>query len=136
MHVEGEGHGRCPMDVLLRTLMGPWTTYILWVLKTEGTLRFGALKSRMPDISAKVLTERLRHLEAAGLISRAYKPSIPPAVSYALTPRGHELSAALEGINAVALKWRAEDQASPGKAADASTATPQPFAAIPTPPDP
>lgn len=99
------------MDTLLRTLMGPWTTYIIWVLKTEGTLRFGALKARMPDISAKVLTERLRHLETAGLISRTYKPSIPPAVSYALTPRGNELSEALGGINAVALKWQAEDAA-------------------------
>jgi DNA-binding HxlR family transcriptional regulator len=113
-----DGLAKCPMDSLLRQLMGPWTTYIIWVLETEGTLRFGELKARMPAISSKVLTERLRQLEGAGLISRTYKPSIPPAVSYALTARGHELREALKAINAVALKWQAED------AAKAETATP------------
>ena len=100
--------GKCPMDALLRLLMGPWTTYIVWVLETEGVLRFGELKARMPGISSKVLTERLRHLESAGIISRTYKPTIPPSVSYALTARGHELKEALRAINAVALKWRRE----------------------------
>ena len=57
----------CPMDSLLRTLMGPWTTYILWILRSEGPTRFGELKRKVPGISAKVLTERLRMLEAAGL---------------------------------------------------------------------
>ena len=96
------------LDALLRLLMGPWTTYIIWVLETEGTLRFGELKARMPGISSKVLTERLRLLESAGIISRTYKPTIPPSVSYALTARGHELKDALSAINAVALKWQAE----------------------------
>ena len=32
----------CPMDSLLRLLMGPWTTYILWVLSNDGPTRFGA----------------------------------------------------------------------------------------------
>jgi DNA-binding HxlR family transcriptional regulator len=110
-HFTGDGMGKCPMDALLRSIMGPWTTYIIWVLETEGTLRFGELKARMPGISSKVLTERLRHLEATGLISRTYKPTVPPAVSYALTPRGHELRGALSAINEVALKWQAEDAA-------------------------
>jgi DNA-binding HxlR family transcriptional regulator len=107
-HAGGACVGKCPMDALLRLLMGPWTTYIVWVLETEGVLRFGELKSRMTGISSKVLTERLRHLEGAGIISRTYKPSIPPSVSYALTARGHELKDALGAINAVALKWQRE----------------------------
>jgi DNA-binding HxlR family transcriptional regulator len=107
-HAAGDCRGKCPMDALLRLLMGPWTTYIIWVLETEGTLRFGELKARMPGISSKVLTERLRLLENAGIISRTYKPTIPPAVSYALTARGHELKEALGAINAVALKWQSE----------------------------
>ena len=99
------------MDAVLRLLMGPWTTYIIWLLETQGSLRFGELKARVPGISSKVLTERLRHLEAAGLVSRDYKPSIPPAVSYALTDRGHELKDVLSGINDLALRWRRADQA-------------------------
>ena len=52
-------HTQCPMDALLRLLMGPWTTYILWVLRTTNEpVRFGELKRRVPGISAKVLTER------------------------------------------------------------------------------
>ena len=57
----------CPMDFILRMLMGPWTTYILYNLKTHGPQRFGELKRRVVGISAKMLTERLRTLEGAGL---------------------------------------------------------------------
>jgi DNA-binding HxlR family transcriptional regulator len=65
----------------------------------------------MPAISSKVLTERLRHLEAASLVNRDYRPTIPPQVSYALTPRGHELKSVLDGISTIALRWQAEDAA-------------------------
>ena len=50
----------CPMDFILRMLMGPWTTYILYNLRTHGPQRFGELKRRVSGISAKMLTERLR----------------------------------------------------------------------------
>jgi DNA-binding HxlR family transcriptional regulator len=102
-------HVACPMDRVLRTIMGQWSTYILWVLQNHGTLRFGQIKALMQGISAKVLTERLRHLESTGLISRDYKPTVPPTVNYALTPRGQELKAALASISAVAMKWEKED---------------------------
>ena len=63
-------HGKesvsCPMDFILRMLMGPWTTYILYNLKTHGPQRFGELKRRVAGVSAKMLTERLRTLEGAG----------------------------------------------------------------------
>jgi DNA-binding HxlR family transcriptional regulator len=66
------------MDTLLRTLMGPWTTYIAWLLGKHGRLRFGELKAQAPASSAEVLTERLRHLEASGLVDRDHQPTIPP----------------------------------------------------------
>ena len=56
-----------------------------------------------------MLTERLRLLERSGLVSRDYRPTIPPAVSYALTPRGHELRDVLGGISEIALRWQRED---------------------------
>ena len=105
----GHGAAQCPMDTLLRVIMGPWTTYILWLLQNEQTLRFGELKSRMPKISSKVLTERLRQLEAAGLVHRDYRPTVPPAVSYSLTKRGHELKDVLAGLDALARRWHSED---------------------------
>jgi DNA-binding HxlR family transcriptional regulator len=103
----------CPMDSLLRTLMGPWTTYILWILRSEGPTRFGELKRKVPGISAKVLTERLRMLEAAGLISRHHEPTIPPQVTYALAERGRELSGILDALSTTALRWREQDAAKP-----------------------
>ncbi|MCA8903207.1 MAG: helix-turn-helix transcriptional regulator [Hyphomonas sp.] len=104
-------HTACPMDSLLKLMMGPWTTYILWLLSNDPSLRFGELKAKMPGISSKVLTERLRMLEGAGLIDRDYKPTIPPSVSYSLTPRGTELKDVLDGLNCLALRWHQEDMA-------------------------
>lgn len=109
-HVPGE----CPMDNILRMIMGPWATYILWLLRKEGPLRFGELKARMPKISSKVLTDKLRHLEASGLVHRDYKPTVPPAVTYSLTPRGQELRDIFDGLSAIALRWHDEDEAEKG----------------------
>ncbi|MQA64290.1 MAG: transcriptional regulator [Alphaproteobacteria bacterium] len=101
------------MDSLLRLLMGPWTTYILWVLRSEGETRFGALKRKVPGISAKVLTDRLRKLEDAGLITRHHAPTIPPTVSYRLGKRGEELRDVLDELNAISVRWGEEDSAKP-----------------------
>jgi len=109
--VHHEGGAACPMDYILRMLMGPWTTYIVYNLRTYGPQRFGELKRRVAGISAKMLTERLRTLEGAGLIKRDYEATIPPKVTYSLTPRGHELDEVLEKLGEVAIRWQAEDRA-------------------------
>ena len=113
------GGSTCPMDAILRLLMGPWTTYILWVLRNDGPTRFGALKRKVTGISAKILTERLRLLEQAEIIQRHYKPTIPPQVTYSLSRRGHELAPILDQLDAVGRRWSAEDVARAGaKAAE------------------
>ena len=100
----------CPMDRLLRLLTGPWTTYILWVLRSNGPTRFGELKRRVPGVSAKMLTERLRMLEEARVVYRHYEPTIPPQVTYGLATRGDELRDVLDKLGEVALRWQAEDR--------------------------
>ena len=104
----------CPMDSLLRLLMGQWTCYILWVLCTNGPLRFGELKRNVPGLSSKVLTERLRMLEEARVIYRDHLPSIPPQVTYGLTERGKELLTALDELFEIAKRWCEEDGATNG----------------------
>ena len=51
-------------------------------------------------------------MEGAGLIKRDYEATIPPKVTYSLTPRGHELDEVLEKLGEVAVRWQAEDRAS------------------------
>ena len=106
-----EGGAACPMDYILRMLMGPWTTYIVYNLRTYGPQRFGELKRRVAGISAKMLTERLRTLEGAGLIKRDYEATIPPKVTYSLTKRGQELDEVLGNLAEIAIRWEAEDAA-------------------------
>jgi DNA-binding HxlR family transcriptional regulator len=101
----------CPMDFILRMLMGPWTTYILYNLKTHGPQRFGELKRRVSGVSAKMLTERLRTLEGAGLVRRDYEATIPPKVTYSLTRRGHELDDVMARLAEIGMRWEAEDAA-------------------------
>lgn len=98
----------CPMDSILRLLMGPWTTYILWVLSDDGPQRFGALKWAVPGISTRMLTERLRMLQAAGVIWRDQTQTITPAVTYGLTERGDDLRQVLEALGEIAQRWQAE----------------------------
>ncbi len=105
-----EGGASCPMDFILRMLMGPWTTYIIYNLKSSGPQRFGELKRRVAGISAKMLTERLRTLEGAGLVTRDYEATIPPKVTYALTKRGHELDEVLANLAEIGIRWEAEDK--------------------------
>ncbi len=115
----------CPMDSLLRLLMGPWTTYILHTLDTHGPTRFGELRRKVPGISAKVLTERLRLLEGANIVLRDYVPSIPPKVTYSLAPRGLELAEVLHQLGAIAIRWQGEDAASACNAMEAEQASAQ-----------
>ncbi|MFN6483664.1 MULTISPECIES: helix-turn-helix domain-containing protein [unclassified Nostoc] len=102
----------CPISILMSLLSGPWTMYILWVLGNSGPTRFGALKHLVEGISTKVLTERLRMLEAAEIIYRHYEPTVPPQVTYGLTKRGQELIEILDQLNTLAERWYGSDQQS------------------------
>ena len=97
---------QCPMEALLALLGGPWTLYVVWTLMQNGPMRFGALRRAIDGISTRVLTERLRRLEEAGVVFRDHKPTIPPEVTYGITPRGMELQRVLRDLAAVAERWQ------------------------------
>jgi DNA-binding HxlR family transcriptional regulator len=99
----------CPLEILLKQISGQWTLYILWVLDTNGSQRFGELKRKVEGISTKVLTERLRLLESLELIHRHHEPTIPPQVTYTLTERGKELSETLDHLYELAVRWYGTD---------------------------
>ncbi|AMY69781.1 transcriptional regulator [Frigidibacter mobilis] len=55
-----------------------------------------------------MLTERLRMLQAAGVIWREQAETIPPAATYGLTPRGNDLHSVLEALGSIAERWKVE----------------------------
>ncbi|NJL42046.1 MAG: helix-turn-helix transcriptional regulator [Leptolyngbyaceae cyanobacterium RM2_2_4] len=98
-----------PLEKLLNQISGQWTMYILWILDTNGTMRFGELRRKVDGISPKVLTQRLRMLEEIGIIHRSYASTIPPQVSYGLTERGKELSKPLYDLCDLASRWYGDE---------------------------
>jgi DNA-binding HxlR family transcriptional regulator len=64
----------------------------------EGTRRFGDLRRSLAGISPKTLTDRLRELEASGLVTRTMYAEIPPRVEYDLTERGRSLAPVLAAL--------------------------------------
>ena len=103
--MSNDDHKGCPVSILMELLSGPWTLYLIWVLCYKGPMRFGALQREISGISTKVLTERLRMLEAEDILYRDYKPTIPPQVTYGLTTRGRELMAIIDQLDGLAKRW-------------------------------
>lgn len=99
----------CPVNSFTHLMMGRWTCYLLRTLIKSGPLRFNDLKRQVFGISTKVLTEKLRDLETANLISRHYEPSIPPKVTYTITDRGLELRTLFMIMDDIAHRWRKEN---------------------------
>jgi DNA-binding HxlR family transcriptional regulator len=88
----------CGVELTLETIGGKWATIVLAHLK-EGVHRYGALRRKMPDVSEKVLVQRLRGLETRGLIARRADGGTPPGVDYRLTEEGLSLVPVLEALN-------------------------------------
>ncbi|HTA76844.1 MAG TPA: helix-turn-helix domain-containing protein [bacterium] len=87
----------CPLEFSLKLLAGAWTPQIVWYLQIEPR-RFGDLKRDLGNVSAKVLTTRLREMEKKGIITREVMPTSPPTVEYALTDVGRKIGPALQSI--------------------------------------
>ena len=81
-----------------------WTGAILQTL-LQGKSRYAAIKAAVPDITDRMLSERLRSLEAEGLVLRAVIPETPVKVEYELTRKGRELQDALREIASWAERW-------------------------------
>ena len=81
-----------------------WTGAIIFVL-LRSRCRFATLREAIPDITDRMLSERLQELENEGIVERTVVPETPVRVEYALTKKGRELSAAFEAIGAWADKW-------------------------------
>ncbi len=87
----------CAVELAVDVIGPKWRPIILAYLK-EGVRRYGELRRRMPDISEKMLVQRLRELEADGLIRRTAHDVVPPRVEYELTEEGWTLAPVLQAL--------------------------------------
>ncbi|WP_400218811.1 winged helix-turn-helix transcriptional regulator [Methanomethylophilus alvi] len=87
----------CPVETTLLLIGDKWKVLILRDLM-DGTRRFGELRRSVGGISQKVLTEKLRELEADGILTRTAYAEIPPRVEYALTELGSSLHPVLDSL--------------------------------------
>src|SRR5712691_1883297 len=78
-----------------------WQLSIIYAALT-GALRFNEFADAVPGISPRMLSERLRDLEAARLLEREVIPSSPPTVEYRLTERGKLLAPIIDAMVAYA----------------------------------
>ncbi len=95
--VAGDKVYNTPVEVTLEVIGGKWKSVLVYHL-LSGALRFSELKRRVPDITEKMLTQQLRELERAGVISRKVFAEVPPRVEYRVTDHGATLKPVLEAM--------------------------------------
>ncbi len=83
-----------------------WTPQIVWVL-FDRPRRYSAVRDAIPEISDTLLSERLRQLEEAGIVTRTVTPSTPVLIEYSLSERGRELAGVMDGLSTWAERWAA-----------------------------
>ncbi len=112
----------CPRFHKAVELVGArWTGAIIQLL-LPGQARFTELRLAIPEMSDRMLSERLRELEAEGIVHRTVIPEVPVRIEYALTDKGRALQSAMDAI----AKWAERYVAVSQPARPASTPTRRP----------
>lgn len=81
-----------------------WSGAIIWALG-ERDHYFGELSQAIPGLSDRLLSRRLRELEAEGVVVREVHDGTPPRVSYGLTEKGEALRPAIDALGDWAHRW-------------------------------
>ena len=81
-----------------------WTGAIIYVL-LKSRCRFATLREAIPDITDRMLSERLQELEHCGIVERTVIPESPVRVEYSLTRKGRSLAPVVDSIAEWAEKW-------------------------------
>ena len=82
-----------------------WTGAILAVMLQGGPMRFSEIAQAVPALSDRLLSERMKELEARGMVERRVGGASPSRVEYELTPMGRDLAPALSELEAWAHRW-------------------------------
>jgi DNA-binding HxlR family transcriptional regulator len=91
----------CPLEGIMDIISRKWAILVINAIGTYGKLRFNRLMEELHGISPKTLSDRLKELQAEGLIEREFFAEIPPRVEYSLTKDGTKLRESIIPL----LKW-------------------------------
>lgn len=105
-HVSEEfAQGHCAAFQSAIELIGRrWTGAIL-VAMLAGATRFSEIRGSVPGLSDRLLSDRLRELEAAGLVARDVLPEVPVQVRYSLTGKADDLMPIVRALADWAERW-------------------------------
>jgi len=95
----------CDVAYAMSIVGGKWKMSIIWALR-DGPLRLSELRRVMPGVSESVLILQLKQLQATELITRKDFATVPPKVSYSLTPLAYDLLEAISYLEAWGGKHR------------------------------
>jgi DNA-binding HxlR family transcriptional regulator len=99
------------VEMLLEDVIGcRWTISVLRAV-SQGVCRPGALERHIAGISAKVLSDRLKHFHRAGIFERMVFPEIPPRVEYHLTAFGKKFTRLLKEVERLQKSLDEDDEA-------------------------
>jgi len=84
-----------------------WTGAIVAVLLEGGTMRFSEIAQAVPQLSDRLLSERMKELEARGVVERRVIHGTPARVEYELTEMGRDLAPAVGALTTWGRRWLA-----------------------------
>ncbi len=84
-------NGVCPVRDIMVRISDKWSVLTILLLGGSGKLRFNEILHGIGDVSQRMLTVTLRHLEEDGFVTRKVFAEVPPRVEYELTELGHSL---------------------------------------------
>jgi len=87
----------CPIDSMLSVIDGRWKGTILWRL-LSGPMRTSELRRSIPEITERMLIRHLHEMVEDGILLRHDQKTVPPHVSYSISPYGMTLAPVLEKI--------------------------------------
>jgi DNA-binding HxlR family transcriptional regulator len=101
MTLQKESNCICPLGGVMDIISKKWALLVINTIGNSQKIRYNEIRNILGEINSKVLSDRLKELEEAGLIKREAYAEIPPRVEYSLTEDGEALREAISPL----MRW-------------------------------
>ena len=95
MTLQKESNCICPLGGVMDIISKKWALLVINTIGNSQKIRYSEIRDTLGEVNSKVLSDRLKELEEAGLIKREAYAEIPPRVEYSLTEDGEALREAI-----------------------------------------